>query len=359
LLPVYHRIILSGTPIQNSLKELWNLIDFVYPGRLGTLEAFDTEFAHPIRVGGYLNATVLEKEIAVRSATTLQRILKPFLLRRKKDELQLATKLPKKHEQVLFCSPSDLQRSIYREIIDSPEVAAVLRRRATAFRAISALRKLCNHPALVFENGRIAWEAIPEENDEGVNDEILGDEEDDEADDSSMIAKRKKASGNRARKKINSGEGQRTNAITKSISTKAMGTPTKRIAWSDSGKLFVLSKILPLWSAEGHKVLVFAQTLSMLDLIESMIKELSFTYVRIDGHTSIHRRTALVDQFNYDSGTFIALLTTRTGGVGISLIGANRVILVFRLCVFAFCVSAFNDKLPLVVIFRQIQIGIQ
>ena len=47
---------MSGTPIQNSLKELWSLFDFVFPGRLGTLSAFDTEFATPIRLGGYANA---------------------------------------------------------------------------------------------------------------------------------------------------------------------------------------------------------------------------------------------------------------------------------------------------------------
>lgn len=51
-----HRLILTGTPIQNNLRELWSLFDFVFPGRLGTLPAFEAEFANPIRVGGYANA---------------------------------------------------------------------------------------------------------------------------------------------------------------------------------------------------------------------------------------------------------------------------------------------------------------
>ncbi len=99
-LPTYHRIILSGTPIQNSLKELWSLFDFVFPGRLGTLATFETEFATPIKLGGYSNATKLQTEIAIRSAMTLQLMIKPFLLRRKKDEVMSVVKLPTKTEQV-------------------------------------------------------------------------------------------------------------------------------------------------------------------------------------------------------------------------------------------------------------------
>ena len=52
-----HRIILSGTPLQNNLRELWSLFDFVFPGRLGTLPVFESQFADPIRAGGYVNAT--------------------------------------------------------------------------------------------------------------------------------------------------------------------------------------------------------------------------------------------------------------------------------------------------------------
>lgn len=51
-----HRLVMTGTPIQNNLRELWSLFDFVFPGRLGTLPAFEAEFSSPIRVGGYANA---------------------------------------------------------------------------------------------------------------------------------------------------------------------------------------------------------------------------------------------------------------------------------------------------------------
>ena len=149
-LPAFHRLILSGTPIQNNLTELWSLLDFCYPGRLGTLPAFEQEFASPIRAGGYAGAGRLKIDIAVRIATTLQRIVRPILLRRRKSDLSVATALPKKTEQVLFCKLATRQQDIYREILNSPEVEAVLQRKALAFRAITTLRKLCNHPAFVY-----------------------------------------------------------------------------------------------------------------------------------------------------------------------------------------------------------------
>ena len=79
-----HRIILSGTPIQNSLRELWSLFDFTCTGMLGSLQAFELEFADPIRQGGFANATRLQSEVAIRTAATLQRMLKPYLLRRRR-----------------------------------------------------------------------------------------------------------------------------------------------------------------------------------------------------------------------------------------------------------------------------------
>lgn len=85
---------------QNNLKELWSLFDFIFPGRLGSLAVFEQEFCNPIREGGYAGASRTVAEVAARMAGTLQRIVKPYLLRRHKDDLQHVTTLPKKTEQV-------------------------------------------------------------------------------------------------------------------------------------------------------------------------------------------------------------------------------------------------------------------
>lgn len=100
------------------------------------------------------------------------------------------------------------------------------------------------------------------------------------------------------------------------------------VSWADSGKLLVLSKVLPLWFHEGHKVLVFSQSRVMLDMIQAMVtRDLRLKALRLDGNTPVKKRQGIVDTFNRDPSIFIILLTSRTGGVGISLTAANRVVL--------------------------------
>lgn len=364
-LPSYHRIILSGTPIQNSLRELWSLFDFVYPGRLGFLTTFELEFANPIRAGGYTNASKLQVELAVQSATMLQRMVKPFLLRRRKCDLTDIARLPGKTEQILFCKLSPMQREIYHTIISSQEVQAVLSRRMSAFRAIITLRKLCNHPAMVYRTGKIIWDTkpVPTTTETGKSNNV-------------KIPKNKKSPKNKKTKK-SSEKSSKTSKNTKSsknyqkdqedsndddsdydddddnvvdlrgfdneedfecnddnddedglLSPSSSSSGLEGISWSDSGKLLVLHKVLPLWFSEGHKVLLFSQTQSMLGLIEAMMKEFGYRYMRMDGSTSVSKRSSIVDTFNADPTIFVMLLTTRTGGVGISLTSANRVVLI-------------------------------
>lgn len=95
-----HRILLSGSPMQNSLKELWSLFDFVLPGKLGTLPAFMEHCANPITRGGYANASRLQEATALQVATMLKNAISPYLLRRTKNDVQHHVTLPQKNEQV-------------------------------------------------------------------------------------------------------------------------------------------------------------------------------------------------------------------------------------------------------------------
>lgn len=303
VLPSYHRIILSGTPIQNSLRELWSLFDFIYPGRLGALSVFELEFCEPIRAGGYRNASKLQAEIAVRCAATLQRIVRPYLLRRKKDDLTLITKLPKKTEQVLFCKLSERQKEIYRTVLASTEVQSVIEKRMMPFRAINTLRKLCNHPELVFQSGRVVWQ-----------------------DEKKKTSKGKSPSGSGSSSDRN--RGMKLNSAGDDSDDDSGHLDPSTVKWEDSGKLVVLCKVLPLWYSEGHKVLLFTQTHSMLNLLELMMKQFSFRFMRLDGMTPVAKREGIIETFNKDPTVFLMILTTRTGGVGISLTAANRVVLI-------------------------------
>lgn len=308
----FHRLVLSGTPIQNSLAELWSLMDFAVPGRLGTQGVFEVELALPIRAAGYACASRLDRRVGMQAALALQAIVAPFLLRRhKRDVLHLlrgAAAMPGKVEQVLLCNLSAAQRAAYEMVLASEEVRAVLARRCAPFRAMGTLRKLCNHPALALgPGGDIAWSTDPHYLRTLTRTPSAEQQEEEEGE-----------------------EVERGGADTEEL----LRMEGRALHWADSGKLLVLSKLLPLWWAEGeganNKVLVFTQTQGMLALVEGMLREMRLPCLRMDGSTPVAQRAALVQRFNSSTSSevFAMLLTTRTGGLGISLTAANKVLLV-------------------------------
>lgn len=94
-----------------------------------------------------------------------------------------------------------------------------------------------------------------------------------------------------------------------------------------SGKMIVVSALLKMWKKEKHKVLLFSQSRQMLDILNQFVKRSGYSYLRMDGTTNIQTRSSLVDKFNADENIFVFLLTTKVGGLGINLTGANRVII--------------------------------
>ncbi|KAL7551243.1 hypothetical protein ACHAWF_014429 [Thalassiosira exigua] len=271
-----HRLLLSGTPIQNDLRELWSLYDFIFPGRLGTLPAFEAEFAEPIKRGGYSNASPMQVQLAYRCALVLRDLINPFMLRRQKKDVKEVNRMPGKTEQVLFCRLSSKQRSLYEEYLKSGEVMGVMRGSVQLLKAVTVLRKICNHPDLVT----------------GPNGDSL----------------------------LN------TDGATSSSTEEEDVFDEEKLA-DRSGKLQVLSKILPLWHKQGHKVIIFTQWRKMLHIIERFVRQKEWKYSRLDGNTNIASRQKLVDNFNSDASYFCLLMTTRTGGVGLNITGANRVLL--------------------------------
>ena len=255
-----NRIILSGTPMQNNLVELWSLFDFVFPMRLGTLVNFRQQFEVPIRQGGYASASNLQVQTAMKCAETLKDTISPYLLQRFK--VDVASDLPTKSEKVLFCKLTKLQREIYESFLDSDELKAIMDGKRQVLYGIDILRKICNHPDL--------------------------------QDHRTLSKKPGYRYGNGAK----------------------------------SGKMQVVKELLQLWRKQGHKTLLFAQHRIMLDILEIFINTMTgFRYYRMDGSTPIQNRQALVDGFNTDAGLHVFLLTTKVGGLGINLTGADRVII--------------------------------
>jgi DNA excision repair protein ERCC-6 len=290
-LQTIHRIILSGTPIQNNLRELWSLFDFVFPGRLGTLPAFDMELATPIRLGGYSNASPTMVHRAYRCAVVLRDLINPYLLRRMKKDIMEILPMPPKTEQVLFCKLTRRQRLLYREVLASPEVRLILEGKARHFRTISTLRKLCNHPDLVTPPGTESDSLIKSID---IQKYTMGDDEEEEEEDEMGVKGELPAD---------------------------FGNPER------AGKMLVLEEVLPTWHKQGHRVLLFSQTRQVLNILEAMVRSHGWRYFRMDGNTSVSSRAGMIQRFNVDASIFVFLLTTRTGGLGINLTGADRVVL--------------------------------
>lgn len=94
-----------------------------------------------------------------------------------------------------------------------------------------------------------------------------------------------------------------------------------------SGKMKVVDQVLKVWKEQGHRVLLFTQTQQMLDIIENFLISGGYNYRRMDGLTPVKLRMALIDDFNNSDDVFIFILTTKVGGLGTNLTGANRVII--------------------------------
>ncbi|KAI4746437.1 hypothetical protein E4T50_03229 [Aureobasidium sp. EXF-12298] len=256
----HNRIILSGTPMQNNLTELWSLFDFVFPMRLGTLVSFKQQFETPIKQGGYANASNLQVETAMKCAETLKDTISPYLLQRFK--VDVASDLPKKSERVLFCKLTKPQRDAYEYFLNSGDMTAILAGKRQALFGIDILRKICNHPDLT-EHKTLSIK--PDYN---------------------------------------------------------YGNANK------SGKMQVVKALLEIWKKNGHKTLLFAQHRIMLDILEKFVGEMGgINYLRMDGNTSIKDRQTLVDKFNKNPDLHVFLLTTKVGGLGVNLTGADRVII--------------------------------
>ncbi|XP_071551421.1 DNA repair and recombination protein RAD54B-like isoform X2 [Panulirus ornatus] len=272
------RVILTGTPVQNDLQELFALVQFVNPGVFGSSVSFRRIYEDPIIASQQPRASLTDKELGASRAMQLNRITSLFILRRTQDIINRY--LPPKKEFVVFCHPSETQKSIYLDILGCRSLKKCFSSTNAGdhFSAILALRKICNHPALL---------AVT--NDQETHSELL----------------------------------------LEAVNLLPAHIEPGKFDERDSGKLAVVSCMLwALKEAGNEKIVLVSNYTSTLDMLASLCTRYNYSYLRLDGSTATSKRQQLVDRFNskYNSD-FVFLLSSKAGGVGLNLIGASRILL--------------------------------
>ncbi|GMF25659.1 unnamed protein product [Phytophthora lilii] len=285
--PSENRLLLTGTPLQNNLTELWSLLNFILPDVFDDLDLFESWFSFtPDAVATAAAAKekvaaqdVLQGEKKVEVITKLHEILRPFLLRRLK--VDVVEEMVSKTEIFVYCPMTQMQHEYY-EMIRNGTLAKAMEQKYGKLQARIAfktntvrnkmmhMRKCCLHPYLFDEPTTATGEVITNEN-------II----------------------------------------------------------QQSGKMKVLDHMLRELKRKGHKVLIFSQMTRMLDILEDFLLMRSYNYCRLDGGTKLMDRVEQMERFNKvsagstsndDDNVFVFMLSTRAGGLGINLIAADTVI---------------------------------
>ncbi|KAL1148324.1 hypothetical protein V6Z11_A10G118400 [Gossypium hirsutum] len=260
-----HRLLLTGTPLQNNLEELWALLNFLLPNIFNSSEDFSQWFNKPFESNGDNSAdeALLSEEENLLIINRLHQVLRPFVLRRLKHKVE--NELPEKIERLVRCEASAYQKLLMKRVEEN--LGAIGNSKArSVHNSVMELRNICNHPYLS--------QLHVEEVDNLIPQHYL--------------------------------------------------PPIIRLC----GKLEMLDRILPKLKATDHRVLFFSTMTRLLDVMEDYLTFKQYRYLRLDGHTSGNDRGALIEKFNQQGSTFfIFLLSIRAGGVGVNLQAADTVII--------------------------------
>lgn len=378
-----NRLLITGTPLQNNLVELWSLLHFLLPTVFDKLSTFESWFDFSGLKDKSNFEQLLSEERQQYLVKSLHAVLKPFLLRRVKTDVEAL--MPKKREYVLYAPLTPMQRELYQAILDGTSrsyledkaverLSVGLASRAGTPLSIrsnttSLKRKAVSGADTPNKSAKSSRAATPasvgstrrggktKRNYEEVSDdeyfatidkEDTPEEEEDldsEGEEERIraatfeIAKRQllqKKLGNpimQLRLCCNSPYNffnPFLKAEVENGETFASDTEPDETLVSTSGKMLLLDSLLPPLINDGHKVLIFSQFTTTLDLISQYLTLRSWSHARIDGSVAQSERQAQILSFNKSNskkGTNIFILSTRAGGQGINLAAADTVIL--------------------------------
>jgi len=276
-LNVQKRVILSGTPIQNDLSEYFALLNFANPNLLGSRAEFRKKYELPILRGRDAAGTDEQRKKGDECLKELLTLVNKFIIRRTNDIL--SKYLPVKYEHVVFCNLAPYQKDLYNHFLQSPDIKSLLKGKGSQpLKAIGILKKLCNHPDLLdLPNDLPGCEKYYP--DDFVPKEARGRDRD--------------------------------------------------IKSHYSGKMLVLDRMLASIRANTNdKIVLISNYTQTLDIFAALCRSKNYGHLRLDGTMNVNKRQKLVDKFNDPEGPeFVFLLSSKAGGCGLNLIGANRLVL--------------------------------
>ena len=380
-----NRLLITGTPLQNNIAELWSLLHFLLPDVFNDLDSFERWFDFSSVLEEKRDAEGKTMKRKNNLVSTMHAILKPFLLRRIKTDVEAS--LPKKREYILFAPLTSEQRDLYREIlagtsrsyledkaverIEAKSRTASLKRKANTSSRSTPAKSLKpsrdSTPASVASDGSIrrgrkaARTSYRDVTDREFNTRlrrIEQGEKDVNLDCASPSPDSQELSSDGAEELERA---QTLKLAKKEISSKKLQNPIMQLRlacnsphnfywpWKPttvaeeesgdypqvdeslvraSGKVLLLDTLLPRLFKLGHKVLIFSQFKTTLDILETYALELrGWKACRIDGSVAQEDRYDQITSFNTDKSFNLFLLSTRAGGQGINLTAADTVVL--------------------------------
>ncbi|XP_053554965.1 DNA excision repair protein ERCC-6-like [Bombina bombina] len=312
--PSKNRILLTGTPIQNNLREMWALYDFACQGSLlGTSKTFKMEYENPITRAREKDATPGEKALGLKISENLMKIIQPYFLRRTKNDVQdkvskqeihvhskglTMPSLTRKNDLIIWVYLSPIQEDVYRKFLSLDHIKELLMTTRSPLAELNILKKLCDHPRLLSARACIQL-GLDGDDDHYIEDlnQQYGEKDD----------------------------GQNSEGVHETV-MKYDHLPDE-VLIEESGKLRLLIDLLHNLKDEGHRTLVFSLSRKMLDIVDRILNNQGFTVMRIDGTVPLPEREKRINQFQRNTACSVLLLTTQVGGVGLTLTSADRVVI--------------------------------
>ncbi|CAA7262618.1 unnamed protein product [Cyclocybe aegerita] len=293
---------LTGTTIQNSYKEMWTILDWTNPDKLGTVKQWNGYVVKPLTMGQSASATEEERAKALVVAVILRdKILPEFFLRRTKDIIK--DQLPQKTDQVAFCPLTDRQIAAYKHLLNMEPLQNLVNRDKPCPCGSHQSRKSCCHPFVVGDVFKFMSILIKLSNHLGL---ILPGPSD----------TAEQTARNRALAEIAFPDGN----IPK------YGTAMMQPQYC--GKWGALEVLLKEWRKDkSNKVLIFTKSVKLLEMLEFHLGTKGYGFLKLDGSTKQVDRMPMIDQFNHDPDVYVFLISTLAGGTGLNLTGANKVVI--------------------------------